>query len=111
MTTLTSHETPTRRDRPRIATLACVLTVALASALALAPAAPASGTSVVTDCADDSRLDKRYTPADYKDALQNIPTDVDEYTDCRDVIRRRRRSPCCCRRHHHHRPGPAERGG
>jgi len=88
VTTLTSHETPTRRDRPRIATLACVLTVALASALALAPAAPASGTSVVTDCADDSRLDKRYTPADYKDALQNIPTDVDEYTDCRDVIRR-----------------------
>ncbi len=89
MTTLTAHASPTPGNRSRTTSvLAWVLAAAFASSLALPAPAPASGASVVADCAEDSKLDQRYTPADYKDALRNIPTDVDEYTDCRDVIRR-----------------------
>ena len=54
----------------------------------LAPAsALADGSSVIKDCTDDGRLSKRYQQSEYRDALANLPTDVDEYTDCRDVIR------------------------
>ncbi|MCW3000016.1 MAG: hypothetical protein JWN65_3565, partial [Solirubrobacterales bacterium] len=87
MITLRQHHAPstTRRLRTlRAAILASVLAVAC-----VAPAtALASGSTVVSDCALDSKLDKTYTAKEYKDALKNIPTDVDEYTDCRDVIRR-----------------------
>jgi hypothetical protein len=67
-----------------------VFTVALVCALALLmPAsAPASGRAVIRDCTDDGQLSKSYTQKDYRDALAHLPTDVDEYTDCRDVIRR-----------------------
>jgi len=33
-------------------------------------------------------MDGRYSQKEYADALSHMPTDVDEYTDCRDVIRR-----------------------
>lgn len=76
---------PARRARRlRTGLLAGVLALGV-----LAPAASAaSGTKVVSDCADDSKLSKKYTAAEYADALKHIPTDVDEYTDCRDIIRR-----------------------
>jgi hypothetical protein len=58
-------------------------------ALALAPAsAVASGSAVIRDCTDDGQLSKHYSQKDLQDAQRNLPTDVDEYTDCRDVIRR-----------------------
>lgn len=60
----------------------------LALGLLTPSAALASGAAVIKDCASDGKLDKKYTPADYADALKHIPTDVDEYTDCRDVIKR-----------------------
>lgn len=72
-----------RSVTPRL--LACLLA---ASVIAPSAAQAGSGTKVVADCADDSRLSKKYSPAEYADALKNIPTDVDEYTDCRDVIKR-----------------------
>jgi hypothetical protein len=63
---------------------------ALAAAFALAApaAALASPTAVITDCSTHGRLTKSYSQSDYAGALKNIPTDIDEYTDCRDVIRR-----------------------
>lgn len=63
---------------------------ALAAAFALAApaAALASPSAVITDCTTNGRLTKSYSQSDYAAALKNIPTDVDEYTDCRDVIRR-----------------------
>ncbi len=65
-----------------------ILPTALVVVLALPAAAHASGEQVVRDCTDDGRMSKRYSQKDYRDALNNMPTDVDEYTDCRDVIRR-----------------------
>ncbi len=60
----------------------CAVALSPASALA------ANGQAVLRDCNDNGKLDKKYSQADYRDAIENIPTDLDEYTDCRDVIRR-----------------------
>src|SRR4051794_26290136 len=48
----------------------------------------ASTTRILRDCADDGVLQGDYTPAELRKARQNIPTDTDEYTDCRDVLAR-----------------------
>jgi hypothetical protein len=56
--------------------------------LLTATAASASGDDVVRDCADDGQLSKKYSSSELRKALGIIPTDVDEYTDCRDIIRR-----------------------
>src|SRR4051794_41822681 len=59
-------------------------------ALLLLPtaAALASGGKVIRDCTDDGRLQGHYSQKDLRDALSSLPSDIDEYTDCRDVIRR-----------------------
>lgn len=55
--------------------------------LGLPAAARASGANVIRDCADDGRLGKQYSQTDLRDADRNLPSDIDEYTDCRSVIR------------------------
>jgi hypothetical protein len=78
------HGGPRRAMRLRIATV-------LATLIALAvPAAAqaASGSAVIRDCTDDGQLSKHYTAKELADALAHMPADVDEYSDCRDVIRR-----------------------
>src|SRR3954447_23786461 len=57
--------------------------------LAIAPAADAASTTqILRDCADDGVLQGHYTPSELRKARQNIPTDADQYTDCRDVLGR-----------------------
>ena len=65
-----------------------LLVTAVALSLLAPTAALASGADVIKDCTDDGRLSKKYSQKEYSSALGDIPTDVDEYTDCRDVIRR-----------------------
>jgi hypothetical protein len=65
-----------------------LLVLLLLIAMALPAAAAASGSAVIRDCTDDGRLSKRYSQKDLRDALSSMPSDVDEYTNCRDVIRR-----------------------
>jgi hypothetical protein len=55
--------------------------------LGLPAAARASGSDVIRDCADDGKLDKQYSAKELRDADQNLPSDIDEYTDCRQAIR------------------------
>lgn len=65
-----------------------LLTTAVLGCL-LAPATSwASGDAVIKDCTNDGVIQGKYSQKDYKDALANLPTDVDEYTNCRDVIKR-----------------------
>jgi hypothetical protein len=60
---------------------------ALAGAFALLPStAWASGNDVIRDCTDNGRIDQKHGPLDYQQALANLPSDVDEYTDCRSII-------------------------
>lgn len=64
--------------------VACLLAVLLC-----APAALADGTrtKILREC-QDGRLTGSYTSSQIRDALNNIPDDIDQYSDCRDVLRR-----------------------
>jgi len=67
------------------------LTLLLGLLAALATASPAEAASrnqIIKDCADDGRLQGSYTKSELRDARQNLPSDVAEYTDCADVLRR-----------------------
>jgi len=64
--------------------LACVLIGLVATPAANA----ASTTQILRDCADDGVLQGSYSPSELRKARKNIPTDTDEYTDCRDVLAR-----------------------
>jgi hypothetical protein len=72
--------------RTRIATIFAF--AAVAAALATAAPASAKFTSAVADCNAHARLTEHYTPAELKLALNTMPSDVKEYTDCFDVINR-----------------------
>ena len=43
---------------------------------------------IIKDCVDDGKIDGHYKKRDLKDAYDNVPTDVNEYTDCRSAIGR-----------------------
>ena len=64
------------------------LAIVLAVLLLLAPAATAAERiEILRDCQDGS-LSGTYTPAEIRDARDNIPADIDQYSDCRDVLSR-----------------------
>ncbi len=72
-----------RRAYAALTVLGCLLVV---------PAtAGASGRSVVRDCTDNGRIDGHHSQGDYKSALGGLPSDVDEYTDCRQIIEQAKR--------------------
>src|SRR3954452_21093496 len=64
-----------------------VLGVAVSARMLTSPdVALASPQAVIRDCAQDGKLDHHYSLSDLKNAEKKLPTDVDEYTNCRDVI-------------------------
>jgi hypothetical protein len=62
------------------------LVVVVLSALLVAGDAGASGGDVIDDCTKHGTLTRRYSQRDYRQALSQLPADVDEYGNCRDVI-------------------------
>lgn len=65
-----------------------LIVVAILAFAVLAPAAgAASRNQIIQDCADGS-LDGNYKASEMRDARNNLPADVDEYTDCRDLLSR-----------------------
>jgi hypothetical protein len=54
----------------------------------LALPAPAFGSAdqVVRDCGRDGDLDRDYSNAELRRARNNIPADLEEYSDCREII-------------------------
>jgi hypothetical protein len=68
--------------------------VAVLAAMAVAFLAAFSGTalgsaiSVIRDCSEDGVLNGKYSSSELERALDQLPSDLDEYTDCRAVIRR-----------------------
>jgi hypothetical protein len=76
-----------------VVTMVAVVTPAVAiglvtgaAVLASPEVAQASPQGVIRDCAQDGKLDHQYSLSDLKKAEQQLPSDVDEYTNCRDVI-------------------------
>jgi hypothetical protein len=64
--------------------------LALVAALLLVPsAAHAAGPiQIIRDCGDDGALQGNYTASELRNARSQLPTDIDEYSDCRDVLGR-----------------------
>jgi hypothetical protein len=63
--------------------------LALLAALLFAPAARATPPlEIQRDCADDGVLQGNYSASDLRKARSELPTDADEYSDCRDVLTR-----------------------
>jgi hypothetical protein len=60
----------------------------LAALLFAVPAQAADPIKVIRDCEDDGILQGNYTPAEIRAAQKALPTDIDEYSDCRDVLSR-----------------------
>ncbi len=70
-----------------VAAPAVVLGIAAGTTMLASPdVALASPQAVIRDCAQDGKLDQHYSLSDLKNAEKKLPTDVDEYTNCRDVI-------------------------
>src|SRR3954447_24912805 len=59
---------------------------ALCCALLAAPAWAGPGDAVIRDCAQHGKLTRSYTQAQYADALANLPADLEEYSNCAQVI-------------------------
>jgi hypothetical protein len=58
-----------------------------ALAVLVAPAtASASPAQVIRDCGNDGTLNRNYSNSELRKARDNLPTDLAEYSDCRDVI-------------------------
>jgi hypothetical protein len=68
----------------RTALVACLLAVLVGAPAAFADS---TRTKILQEC-QDGRLTGNYTSRQIRDALDNIPDDVDQYSDCRDVLRR-----------------------
>jgi hypothetical protein len=68
----------------------------LTALMILCLAAPAAAradsgaTKLLIDACRDEHIDGTYTQAQYKKALEQLPSDSDEYTACRDVLERGR---------------------
>jgi hypothetical protein len=58
----------------------------LLAMLALPAPAFASANQVVRDCVYDGKLDHQYSNSELRKARDHLPSDADEYSDCRDVI-------------------------
>jgi hypothetical protein len=53
--------------------------------LAAVPASAGVREQILREC-QDGRITGSYTPRQLRDARKHIPTDIDEYSDCRDVL-------------------------
>jgi hypothetical protein len=55
-------------------------------ALALLAFPASAAANPVGDCAADGDLDREYSNSELKNALDNIPAELDEYSNCREII-------------------------
>ena len=63
-----------------------LLLLAAFVALAAPGMASASPRQVLDDCNDDGVLSRQYSNSDLRKALDDMPTDLAEYTDCEEII-------------------------
>ncbi len=74
-------------DDHRVTRLSHLLTLTIALvAMALPATALADPAAVIRDCGQDGKLNGKYSDRDLRQARSNLPTDLDEYSDCREII-------------------------
>jgi hypothetical protein len=69
----------------RLALASCVTAVLFTAAAS--PALAGTREKILQEC-QNGRLTGDYTAKEIRDARNNIPTDIDQYSDCRDVLSR-----------------------
>jgi hypothetical protein len=67
-----------------------MLAMLLATAVIPAHALAQGSDDVIRDCAEDGDLDGDYSQEELDEAYENMPSDIDEYTNCREVIQNAR---------------------
>ena len=72
--------------RALLAILLLALTAWAPVTAAWAATSPETVRAILRDCEDDGSLSGSYRPSELRDAVRNIGTDLDQYSDCRDVI-------------------------
>ena len=60
--------------------------VAALALLALPAPAFASSEQAIRDCAFDEDLDRKYSNKELREAADNLPSDLREYSDCREIL-------------------------
>jgi hypothetical protein len=79
----------TRRRLPaRLVTLAVAASALAALALPSSALASRCGDQVLQDWADNGRIDRVYELQCYRDALDSIPADIEDYTNAHEIISR-----------------------
>ena len=63
------------------------LSLTLLAALAFPAFAGASSDDAIRDCAQDGDLDQQYSDEELEEASENMPSDLDAYSSCREVLR------------------------
>jgi hypothetical protein len=81
--------TATARCHRAMRRLLTALTI-LCLAAPAAAGADAGVNKLLRDACSDEHINGTYTQAEYKKALEQLPTDSDEYTGCREVLQRGR---------------------
>jgi hypothetical protein len=78
-----------------------LLTALMILCLAVPATAGAEGgvTKLLRDACGDEHINGTYTQAQYKEALDQLPTDSDEYTGCREVLQRGRLAALAAGKH------------
>jgi hypothetical protein len=86
--TFAVFHSPAVRDRPARRRSALGLAIALAATLSIVPAARADvGAAIIERCTHGQSL-SGFSQQDYRRALQELPAEVEEYSDCASLIRR-----------------------
>ena len=58
----------------------------VAAVLALMALPGSAMADPITDCNTDGDLDKNYSNKELRDAIADLPTDLDEYSNCREIL-------------------------
>jgi hypothetical protein len=83
----------------------------LCLAVPASASADAGVNKLLRDACRDEHIDGTYTQAQYKKALDQLPTDSDEYTGCREVLQRGRLAALAAGKHRGSSAGATGGGG
>ena len=76
---------PRRRESATVIRAATSLLVLAVLALLALPGS-AMAQSPIADCSDDGALDRQWSNSKLRKAIDNLPTDLDEYSNCRELL-------------------------
>lgn len=86
-----SRALPDSRRSPTAGSMRPITNLFLLTFLLVLLAAPgaafASSQDVIKDCSEDGTIDGNYSRHELEQAENDLPSDIDEYTDCREAIR------------------------